>query len=170
MSDDFSNSIPEDWREIMDTHLDRIEDALIGSSATRLERRAIIDEVEGQIRDMVANAGDTINGVEGFRTLIASLDAPEKYALGFEARERSSRSTKEDAPKRKWRDLWFLGRWATGAIGMLLATIFLTLASILSGPPRRYYRLSSQGRERLTKLLAQWEETKNCVQNLWEHE
>ena len=37
-----------------------------------------------------------------------------------------------------------------------------------SGPPRRYYRLSAQGRERLATLFAQWEETKNCVQNLWE--
>ena len=57
-----------------------------------------------------------------------------------------------------------LARLAKGRI-----LLVRTEASV-SGPPRRYYRLSSQGRERLTKLLAQWEETKNCVQNLWEHE
>ena len=47
-------------------------------------------------------------------------------------------------------------------------TLLVRVEPSASGPPRRYYRISKQGKERLIKLLAQWEETRTSVQNLWE--
>jgi len=47
-------------------------------------------------------------------------------------------------------------------------TLLVRMESSDSGPPRRYYRLSNQGAERLTELLRQWEETRSCVLTLWE--
>jgi PadR family transcriptional regulator PadR len=35
-----------------------------------------------------------------------------------------------------------------------------------SGPPRRYYRLTAAGRQRLTEMLAHWQRIVNSVQNL----
>lgn len=134
MNDDYSNSMPEEWREVMEAHLDRIEDALIGSTATRLERRAIVDEVEAQILDMVANAGDSVHGLDGFKTLMATLDAPEKYASAFETRGNAT-PPPVAPPRRKWSFPFRLGRWSTGAVIAMGLTVCTSLAT-LSGPPR----------------------------------
>jgi|GEM_PF-4310811 len=132
MNDDYSNSMPEEWREVMEAHLDRIEDALVGTMATRLERRAIVDEVEAQILDMVASAGDSVHGLDGFKTLIATLDAPEEYASSFEPRGTAS-TPAASTPTRKWSIP--LGRWSTASLFALGLTVFVTLASLSSGRP-----------------------------------
>lgn len=137
MNDDYSNSMPEEWREVMEAHLDRIEDALVGTTATRLERRAIVDEVEAQILDMVSNAGDSVHGLDGFKTLMATLDAPEKYASSFESRGTEATPPPVSTPRRKWSIPFRLGRWSTFSLVSFGLTVFVTLASLSSGPPNQ---------------------------------
>jgi len=117
MNSDYQNSIPEDLRVVMDAHLDRVEEALLNTKATRQERRAIVGDVELQILEMVGNAGDEIPSLGAFETLIGALDGPKKYAKSFE--------TRKDTPSNRRSYRKMLSPWTWCSVGTLVLSVFV---------------------------------------------
>jgi len=79
MADDTRDLTPA-VRDRIDAHLDAIDAVLRDAGLSHGERRTITDEVESQIREMLAaRAGDspTVADVEA---ILATLDPPESYA------------------------------------------------------------------------------------------
>lgn len=66
----------------IDDHLDLIDEALRGSGMSRSERQSILDDVQTQILDMLAERTEGDPTVEDVRAVIAELDPPESYATG----------------------------------------------------------------------------------------
>ncbi|HVX10426.1 MAG TPA: hypothetical protein VHC22_04560 [Pirellulales bacterium] len=72
-------NLPDDVRQRIDDHLDRIERVLIRGDVSRIERRSIVDEVETQIYEMLAaRAGE--DPAVAVSQILAGLDGPEAYA------------------------------------------------------------------------------------------
>ncbi|XAM01240.1 hypothetical protein OT109_07585 [Phycisphaeraceae bacterium D3-23] len=67
-------------QEKLDAHLDKVEKVLVRDGATRTERRAITDELETQIRDMLtAEAKGEPLTPKHLDTVLGKLDPPEAY-------------------------------------------------------------------------------------------
>ena len=58
-------------------HLDAVEAALAGKGISRDERRAVVDDLEAQIREMVETGGK--GDVAAVEAVLAKLDRPEAY-------------------------------------------------------------------------------------------
>ncbi len=72
-------NLPDEVRQRIDDHLDRIERVLIRGDVSRIERRSIVDEVETQIYEMLAaRAGE--DPAVAVSQVLAGLDGPEAYA------------------------------------------------------------------------------------------
>lgn len=64
----------------IDNHLDRIDAVLQVGGMSRSERRHILDDVQTQIHDMLAERCAATPTVEEVRAVLAELDPPEGYA------------------------------------------------------------------------------------------
>ncbi len=67
-----------DARTRLDAHLDAVEQALITSGRSREQRRGIVDDLEAQIRDMLASKSAKPTSVD-LDAVLASLDPPAAY-------------------------------------------------------------------------------------------
>jgi hypothetical protein len=65
----------------LDTHLDAIEQAMTQANASRSDRRNVVDEVEAQIRDMLAERCEGAATKADLEAVLAELDPPEAYGV-----------------------------------------------------------------------------------------
>jgi hypothetical protein len=72
--------LPPDARSRVDAYLDAIEEVLDRSGRPRGQRRAITDEVEAQIMEMLAERAGFAPSVGDVEAVLADLDPPEAYA------------------------------------------------------------------------------------------
>ena len=72
-----------DARARLDAHLDAVEGVLAAAGRTREQRRAVVDDLEPQVLDMLAarSAAPTAEEVEA---VLAGLDAPAAYGAAAE--------------------------------------------------------------------------------------
>ena len=70
---------PDLERRIND-HLEAIDKAMAAKGIPLVERRSVTDDVETQIRDMLAADGKTAHTMEDLEAVLLGLDAPESYA------------------------------------------------------------------------------------------
>jgi len=72
-------SLPPEARARLDHHLDAVEAALISAGHSRDQRRAVLDDLESQITDMLAahSASPTAADV---KAVLAKVDPPAAYA------------------------------------------------------------------------------------------
>ena len=68
-------------RTRLDTHLDAVEAALVGKGVSREERRAVVDDLEAQILDMLAAKSES-PGVADVEAVLTQLDPPAAYGTG----------------------------------------------------------------------------------------
>ena len=73
------NLVPDDVKSVIDTHLDGVEQALLESGVSRMERRNVCDELERQILDMLGERSGETPSVGDVRSLLAELDPPCSY-------------------------------------------------------------------------------------------
>ena len=73
-----------DVRTRLDAHLDAVEDALRASGRTREQRRGIVDDLEAQITDMLANCSAT-PALADLEAVLQKLDPPAAYREGTAA-------------------------------------------------------------------------------------
>ncbi len=64
----------------IDDHLDRIDAVLQSGGMSRSERQHILDDVQTQIHDMLAERCEDTPIVDDVRAVLAELDPPEGYA------------------------------------------------------------------------------------------
>ncbi|MCL2640199.1 MAG: hypothetical protein FWD53_05080 [Phycisphaerales bacterium] len=71
-------TLSQDTRQRLDAHLDAVEQALTTAGNTREQRRAIIDDLEAQINEMLAarSASPILADVEA---VLAQVDPPSAY-------------------------------------------------------------------------------------------
>jgi hypothetical protein len=74
-----TNPLAPEIRARIDAHLDAVEAQLQAAGATREKRRAVADDLETQILDMLAQADDpaTLSAVEN---VLNRMDPPHAYA------------------------------------------------------------------------------------------
>jgi hypothetical protein len=85
--------LPADVQQRIDRHLDAIDTALQNSTTPRRERRNVTDEVEGQIRDMLAERAGVQPSVADVEAILVELDPPEAYGDVGDAEDKSSQLT-----------------------------------------------------------------------------
>ena len=103
-------ALAESERKMIDDYLDQVERHLLDAGAPRGERQTIIEDLEGQIFEMIAERsrvlsdealGEEDQGItvirepvseEVVREILDSLDAPERYAGAFGGAERPTES------------------------------------------------------------------------------
>jgi hypothetical protein len=73
----------------VDNYLDRIDAVLIGNGLGRTDRQGVLDNVETQIREMLASRARGEPTLEDIRCILAEMDPPESYASDEDA-QRSS--------------------------------------------------------------------------------
>jgi hypothetical protein len=73
------DTIPSDVRTRIDRHLDAVETQLNAASIPRRQRRAITDDLETQILDMLAAVPKHPPTVADVESVLAQLDPPEAY-------------------------------------------------------------------------------------------
>lgn len=140
----------------LDAHLDKIEKVLTRDGATREERRAITDELETQIRDMLAAE---VNGGElklsHLEAVLKKLDPPEAYRKPAPS---YGHPLIDKAAERVWpmNAGWALGfcavGWAVVLLGIVLpgpantgGAVAFNLAGIVFGLLYRKEELGRQG-------------------------
>jgi hypothetical protein len=67
-------------RAQIDAHLDAVESQLQAAGATRERRRAITDDLETQILDMLEHGNERPASVAGIDAILGRLDPPQAYA------------------------------------------------------------------------------------------
>lgn len=74
-----SSEYPAEVQACIDEHLDAVDRALHGEQMSRSERRLITDDVENQIRDMLADRCEVKPTTADVKAVLAELDPPEAY-------------------------------------------------------------------------------------------
>ena len=69
-------------QRLIDSRLDNIDRALMGSDLSRYERRQIVSSVEDQIHEMIDRLGKEEPSREDILRILGSLDPPEAYGNG----------------------------------------------------------------------------------------
>ncbi len=88
-----------DVQQRIDDHLDAIDRVLQREEMTRSERRHVIDDVENQIRDMLAERVEHEPSVPDVDAVLAELDPPEAYA-DMDTATRGDVATRSTEPPR----------------------------------------------------------------------
>ena len=73
-------NISSEAQQCIDEHLDAIDDALRSNGIARSERQNVLDDVQTQILEMLADQCKGAPNPEDARALIAEMDPPESYA------------------------------------------------------------------------------------------
>lgn len=71
--------LPSDAQHRIDQHLDAIDAVLASTGMTRAERTAVVDDVQGQIVEMLASRVRGAPNVADVEAILAELDPPEAY-------------------------------------------------------------------------------------------
>lgn len=79
-----------DVQQRIDQYLDAIDRTLAGEGLSRTERRHVTDDVENQVRDMLAERAGGAATVADIDAVLAELDAPEAYAQGGDSYEKTA--------------------------------------------------------------------------------
>ncbi len=77
--------LPPEARARLDHHLDAVEGALASAGNSREQRRAIMDDLESQITDMLAARSPTPTA-DDVAAVLAQLDQPQAYAGSVESK------------------------------------------------------------------------------------
>ena len=85
----------------IDDHLDRIEAVLQGGGMSRGERQHILDDVQTQIHDMLAERCQGTPTVDDVCAVLAELDPPENYAQEAEPVPPVHSSETQAGPRKK---------------------------------------------------------------------
>lgn len=72
-------TLPQDAQRRIDQHLDAIDAALGSAGMTRSERNAILDDVRGQVAEMIESRVTGTPTVADIEAVVAELDPPEAY-------------------------------------------------------------------------------------------
>jgi hypothetical protein len=75
-----TNLLPPAVRARIDMHLDAVESQLQAAGATRERRRAITDDLETQILDMLEHGDERPASEAGIDSILSGLDPPQAYA------------------------------------------------------------------------------------------
>ena len=114
----------------IDDRLDLIDEALRGSGMSRGERQSILDDVQTQVLDMLAERTEGAPTVEDIRAVIAELDPPESYATEGEVVQDSlaSRAQHDAAPR--FSKLAIIGAfWGSLPFVLAILAVFVTFLS-----------------------------------------
>ena len=115
----------------IDDHLDLIDETLRGSGMSRSERQSILDDVQTQVLDMLAERTEDEPTVEDVRAVIAELDPPESYANEDEVvRDSLAARAQHDAAAPRFSKLAIVGAF-WGSLPFVLA-ILAVLVTFLS--------------------------------------
>ena len=121
-------TLSEDARQRLDSHLDAVEQALTAAGNTREQRRAVVDDLEAQINEMLAarSVSPTLADVEA---VLAQVDPPSAYesAGGVAASPPNpSGSVAASGPRYSGTAIWGL---VCALVSMLLIPIRIPIAS-----------------------------------------
>jgi hypothetical protein len=75
-----TNSLPPGVRARIDAHLDAVETHLQAAGAAREKRRAIVDDLETQILDMLPQTKDRPASIADIDDVLNRMDPPQAYA------------------------------------------------------------------------------------------
>ena len=87
-------------RARLDQHLDAVESALTAAGHSRDHRRAILDDLESQIRDILA-ARSPSPSLADVTAILAQLDPPQAYAASAESNSKSPIADTLPSPNHK---------------------------------------------------------------------
>lgn len=93
-------TLPNDVQHRIDKHLDAIDSALAVTGMIRSERAAILDDVQGQIVEMLAARASNSPQAADVEAVLAELDAPEAYAQTREIPGRTVTAVQPIVPPR----------------------------------------------------------------------
>jgi hypothetical protein len=105
-------------RARVDKHLDAVESAMMKGGATRDERRAVVDDLEAQIREMVSQRG--AGAAEDVEEVLRELDPPQAYGGSEEGRGWRRRAVRRGRGKEQ-------RGWMRPGVAMLLIICGLVL-------------------------------------------
>jgi hypothetical protein len=120
------DSLPTDVRARIDRYLDAVDTQLSATGMTRQQRRAVTDDLETQILDMLASAQKQPPAVTDVEEIIARMDRPEAYA---EARPNAQPSPAVSAAARR-AGLNSDAKWGAAFIGLAVASQLLVFEAV----------------------------------------
>lgn len=78
--------VPCAVQEIVDAHVDDVDEVLKGSGVERAERRTICDELECQITDILSQRFSAVPTIADVKALLAEMDPPSSFSQQIENR------------------------------------------------------------------------------------
>ena len=116
----------------IDDHLDLIDEMLRGSGMSRSERQSILDDVQTQVLDMLAERAEGEPTVEEVRAVIAELDPPESYATEGEVGGERPAHTPRPATSSRFSKLAIIGAF-WGSLPFVFAILLALVAYLNPG-------------------------------------
>lgn len=134
---DYESDLPFELQNLLDAHLDKVDQVLRSYGKSRTDRNAIVDELANQIMEMLtARTRDSGGGagrepsIDDLKAVLAEIDPPEAYG---EESQALKEDRQESEPAGRWGRLAGM-LWPVNAawpLGLCLISWVLVIAATL---------------------------------------